>query len=82
MQNFKKKIDGEESDEEFQNQPPRQGQSIRGGQLYSGNRSSTDMARRSADRERYDADPQVIGDDFSRLEMRDTEGGFLLLANL
>jgi hypothetical protein len=32
------------------------------------------MSRRSGDRERYDADPQVLSDDFSALELRDTEG--------
>ena len=32
------------------------------------------MARRSADRDRYDADPELIGDDFSKLELRDAEG--------
>lgn len=32
------------------------------------------MGRRSGDRERYDADPQVLGDDFSALELRDSEG--------
>lgn len=30
--------------------------------------------RRSADRERYDADPRVLSDDFSTLELRDNEG--------
>lgn len=30
--------------------------------------------RRSGDRDRYDADPQVLGDDFSALELRDAEG--------
>lgn len=32
------------------------------------------MGRRSGDRERYDADPQLLGDDFSALELRDSEG--------
>jgi hypothetical protein len=31
------------------------------------------MGRRSADRDRYDADPELIDDDFSRLELRDAE---------
>ncbi|KAL9621617.1 MAG: hypothetical protein Q9160_004009 [Pyrenula sp. 1 TL-2023] len=69
--NFKKKIDGEDSDEDFQAQPARPAQSVRP-QGYS-NRRSLDAARRSADRERYDADPQVLGDDFSTLELRDAE---------
>lgn len=76
FKDFKKKLDGEEGDE-FDQQPPRPAQGYTqqgygGGPMYG--RRSGDMARRSADRDRYDADPQVIGDDFSRLEMRDTEG--------
>lgn len=41
---------------------------------YGRPRPSGDMGRRSGDRERYDADPQVLGDDFSALELRDSEG--------
>lgn len=41
---------------------------------YGRPRRSGDMGRRSGDRERYDADPQVLGDDFSALELRDSEG--------
>lgn len=41
---------------------------------YGRPRRSGDMGRRSGDRERYDADPQVLGDDFSALELRDGEG--------
>lgn len=76
---FKKKIDGEEEDPEFtQGQAPRPAQgygsgyaSPPGGQPYPGRRSA-DM-RRSADLQRYDADMQPIGDDFSKLELRDGE---------
>lgn len=39
-------------------------------------RRSGEMGRRSADRDRYDADPQVLGDDFSTLELRDAEGKY------
>jgi CUE domain len=73
--NFKKKLDGED-DEAFSSQPARPGQAYQAGghgYLNYGRRSS-EMARRSADRERYDADPQVLGDDFSTLELRDAEG--------
>ena len=36
------------------------------------------MGRRSGDRERYDADPQVLGDDFAGLNMRDDTSNKLL----
>jgi len=65
--NLKKRIDGEEVDEE-----PSQNQ--RESPAYGRPRRSGDMGRRSGDRERYDADPQVLGDDFSALELRDSEG--------
>lgn len=39
-----------------------------------GIRRSSDMRRKSADRERYDSDPRVLGDDFTALELRDDEG--------
>ncbi|KAJ5546913.1 Ubiquitin system component Cue [Penicillium frequentans] len=64
--NFKKRLDGDDLDEEpseRQEQPA----------PYGRPRRSGDMARRSGDRERYDADPQVLGDDFSALELRDGE---------
>jgi hypothetical protein len=66
---LKKKIDGEE-EEDFPSQarPDQRYQS----QQYAPRRSGE--GRRSADRERYDADPQVLGDDFSALELRDAEG--------
>ena len=41
-------------------------------------RRSADMGRRSGDRERYDADPQVLGDDFAGLNMRDDTSNKLL----
>ena len=65
--NLKKRIDGDEVD---QQSGPSQGESA----AYSRPRRSGDMGRRSGDRERYDADPQVLGDDFSALELRDGEG--------
>ncbi len=70
VNNLKKKIDGEDENN-FQGRPPQQGYPIP--QQSSGRRSS-EFGRRSADRERYDADPQVLGDDFAGLQMRDNEG--------
>jgi hypothetical protein len=73
--NFRKKLDGED-EEGFTNQPARPAQGFRtGNQGYSNyGRRSSEMAGRSADKERYDADPQVLGDDFSTLALRDAEG--------
>lgn len=76
MQNFKKKLDGEESEDELERQQhARPGQPYAQGfgesQNYRPRRSAE--ARRSADRERYDADPQVLSDDFASLELRDNE---------
>ncbi|KAJ5334380.1 hypothetical protein MYU51_016661 [Penicillium brevicompactum] len=64
--NLKKRIDGDDLDEE-------PSQSQRETPAYGRPRRSGDMGRRSGDRERYDADPQVLGDDFSALELRDGE---------
>lgn len=74
---FKKKLDGEEEDEP---QPGQAGSSqyrpqnfgpSQSDQLYGIRRSAE--GRRSNDRERYDADPRVLGDDFAALELRDNE---------
>ncbi|PGH15820.1 hypothetical protein AJ79_02201 [Helicocarpus griseus UAMH5409] len=74
VQNFKKKLEGDEEDE-YGNTPPRPAQGYAQGygesQTYRTRRSGE--GRRSGDRERYDADPQVLSDDFSALELRDTE---------
>ena len=74
VQNFKKRLDGDDLDD-LSSEPPRQGYA---NQAYPAGRQpprrSGDMTRRSADRDRYDADPQVLPDDFSTLELRDTEG--------
>ncbi|KAL4930071.1 uncharacterized protein BDV17DRAFT_259774 [Aspergillus undulatus] len=66
--NLKKRIDGEE-EEDNSNQAPH-GYSD---DSYGRSRRSGDLGRRSGDRERYDADPQVLSDDFSALELRDSE---------
>lgn len=75
---FKKKLDGEEEDElqpgqagSSQYRPQNFGPS-QSDQLYGIRRSAE--GRRSNDRERYDADPRVLGDDFAALELRDNEG--------
>lgn len=65
--NLKKRIDGDDLEEE-----PTQNQRETSAQGRP--RRSGDMGRRSGDRERYDADPQVLSDDFSALELRDGEG--------
>ncbi|KAL4968976.1 uncharacterized protein BDV14DRAFT_166034 [Aspergillus stella-maris] len=66
--NLKKRIDGEEEDEN--NQQAARGY---GEENYGRSRRSGDLGRRSGDRERYDADPQILNDDFSALELRDSE---------
>ncbi|EAU30681.1 conserved hypothetical protein [Aspergillus terreus NIH2624] len=66
VQNLKKRLDGEEPEDTESSQRYRE-------EAYGRPRRSGDMSRRSGDRERYDADPQVLSDDFSALELRDTE---------
>ncbi|KAL2831998.1 hypothetical protein BDW59DRAFT_114263 [Aspergillus cavernicola] len=67
VQTLKKRLDGEEEEED--NHAARG----YGEENYGRPRRSGDLGRRSGDRERYDADPQVLSDDFSALEMRDSE---------
>lgn len=72
---LRKKIDGE--DDEDNQARPGQGTSTydtRPSPQVYGSRRSGDLERRSVDRDRYDADPQVLGDDFAGLQMRDHEG--------
>ncbi|OCK90307.1 uncharacterized protein K441DRAFT_579841 [Cenococcum geophilum 1.58] len=75
---FRKKLDGDDEDDDGvvhpggsnqqrQNYGPSQSD-----QLY-GVRKSTEQSRRSGDRERYDADNRMLGDDFEALELRDEE---------
>ncbi|DAA76312.1 TPA_exp: Uncharacterized protein A8136_0984 [Trichophyton benhamiae CBS 112371] len=72
VENFKRRLDGEESDEDAQ-----YGHSQRQyGQRQQQQQHQQQYGypnRRSVDRERYDADPHVLGDDFSSLELRDNE---------
>ncbi|KAL4774806.1 hypothetical protein BDW60DRAFT_214752 [Aspergillus nidulans var. acristatus] len=67
VQSLKKKIDGEEDDG---NTPSTR---VYGEESYGRPRRSGELGRRSGDRERYDADPQVLSDDFSVLELKDSE---------
>lgn len=71
MQNLKKKLDGEEDEPQHTEGYTRgYGES----QNYNRPRRSGNFGRRSGDRERYDADPQLLSDDFSALELKDSEG--------
>ncbi|MCJ1475348.1 ubiquitin-binding protein cue5 [Lambiella insularis] len=72
INSLKKKIDGDD-EEDYQRPPARTatGYNISSTQQQYGGKRSGDTTRRSAERERYDADPQVLGDDFAGLQMRD-----------
>lgn len=76
VETFKKRLEGDDwDDERDREQASRQNyrQNQNGdGQTYRQRRSGE--GRHSVDRERYDADHQVLGDDFSSLELRDNEG--------
>lgn len=70
--NLKKQFNGdEEEEEERAHSSQRYEQQT---SAYGRPRRSGELGRRSGDRERYDADPQVLSDDFSALELRDGEG--------
>lgn len=77
ISNVRKRFEGDEeeplpgeSSAEFQRQNFGPSKSD---QLY-GIRKNAEAARRSADRERYDSDPRVLDDDFTKLELNDNEG--------
>lgn len=70
--NLKKQLNGEDEEEEQAHSSQRYEQQT---SAFGRPRRSGEMGRRSGDRERYDADPQVLSDDFSALELRDGEGG-------
>ncbi|KAF2202249.1 hypothetical protein GQ43DRAFT_316349 [Delitschia confertaspora ATCC 74209] len=74
---FKRKIDGDDDDDDYATSSHLQQQRRDYGpsqsdQLY-GIRKSSEQARRSADRERYDTDNRMLGDDFEALELHDNE---------
>ena len=71
--NLRKKIDGDDDDAEGHPVPATGFRSGSAQPQYGGRRSG-DYQRRSQDQDRYDADPQVLGDDFTGLNLRDTEG--------
>ena len=78
ISDFRKRLDGDEDDPPLgesssagyqrQNTGP-----LKSDQLY-GVRKGAEATRRSADRDRYDSDPRVLGDDFAQLELHDNEG--------
>ncbi|KAI1802727.1 hypothetical protein F4811DRAFT_528207 [Daldinia bambusicola] len=61
--NLKKKIDGEYDENEDETQPSKH-------QRQNFGRRSGEGSRRSADYHRYDADPQVLSDDFAGMRLR------------
>ncbi|KAF1950144.1 hypothetical protein CC80DRAFT_496983 [Byssothecium circinans] len=76
---FKKKLDGEPDEyDKYGNPVPKHNERDNVGPSQSdqahGVRKSAE-ARRSADRERYDSDNRMIGDDFEALKMEDNETG-------
>lgn len=60
--NLKKKIDGEYDENEDETQPSKH-------QRQGFSRRSGEGSRRSADYDRYDADPQVLSDDFAGMRL-------------
>lgn len=77
---LKKKIDGDEEHEnsysygeegQSSQQPQRRGYPSGAGPIHYGDRKSGDNARRSGEYNRYDADPQVLGDDFAGIQLND-----------
>jgi hypothetical protein len=75
---FKKKLDGDEDDlpvaQSSSHAPQRQDYGPSQSEQLRGIRRSAEQTRRSGDRERYDADPRVLSDDFTQLELHDNEG--------
>ncbi|KAI1343971.1 hypothetical protein F5Y15DRAFT_368621 [Xylariaceae sp. FL0016] len=60
--NIKKKMDGEYDSEEDESQPSKH--------RHHGTRRSGEASRRSNDYDRYDADPQVLSDDFAGMKLQ------------
>ena len=75
LSNLKKKIEGEDEEEEPPPQPPRRGNYT----SQYGDRRSGEIRRRSGDRERYDADPQVLSDDFASIHLQDDTSEYSFL---
>lgn len=73
--NLKKKIDGEDEDDfGGRPRPAASGYNTGSSRQQSFGRRSSDYPKRSADHDRYDADPQVLGNDFTDLQLKDHEG--------
>lgn len=77
---FKKRIDGEDEDEDLYSgsssnaRPARQNFGPSQSEQMYGIRKSAEQPRRSVEQQRYDSDPHVLDDaEFSRLELRDDE---------
>jgi hypothetical protein len=69
---LKKKIDGEDNEDHEQGyQATGRPQSGSRGNAPFGSRRSGEGNRRSSDYNRYDADPQVLGDDFAGIQLND-----------
>jgi Sec-independent protein translocase protein TatA len=81
ISDFRKKLDGDEDEEEEETPPPqpprRQNFGPSQGEQMYGIRRSAEAGRRSGDRDRYDADPRVLGDDFTQLELHDNDSEHL-----
>lgn len=82
--NLKKRIDGDDEDDlsgRSSSRPSYQSDSIQGQtpHQYPSGRGG-EYTRRSGDRDRdrYDADPQVLGDDFTGLHLRDETGTLII----
>lgn len=79
INNFKKKIDGEDEEEDLYSGsgPAGQGRQNFGpsqSEQLHGIRKSAERQRRSVEQQRYDADPHVLDDEeFHRLELRDDD---------
>ena len=81
---LRKKIDGDDdyyNDDADRQSRTNQGYDLRPSRVQSGNRRSGETGRRSVDRDRYDADPQVLGDDFTNLQLHDLEGATCYLSS-
>jgi hypothetical protein len=84
LKDFQKRLDGDESDDGHPQAGPssssaaqqqqRQNYGPSTSNQLQGIRKASEANRRSGEKDRYDADPQVLGDDFGhRLELRDDE---------
>ena len=74
ISNLKKRIDGDDDGDGNDIRPsPQQGYGSAGGDPYRARRSGD--GRQSSDYNRYDADPEVLTDDFAGIQMRSDDDG-------